>query len=142
MLTIALISQKGGVGKTTLAIHLATAFEAKGHQTLLVDLDPQTSAAEWKDARQAERPYVMAVPPSRLAKTLEAAQENQADRSVRAGDQNVDHHVIDPAHVRDGSIRQSQRVIERAGAVHGDETRAEDREPHDLTDAPVLHGDR
>ena len=79
MLTIALISQKGGVGKTTLAIHLATAFEAKGHQTLLVDLDPQTSAAEWKDARQAERPYVMAVPPSRLAKTLEAARENGAE---------------------------------------------------------------
>lgn len=79
MLTIALISQKGGVGKTTLAIHLATAFEAHGRQTLLVDLDPQTSAAEWKDARQAERPYVMAVPPSRLGKTLEAAREHQAE---------------------------------------------------------------
>lgn len=79
MLTIALISQKGGVGKTTLAIHLATAFEAHGRQTLLVDLDPQTSAAEWKDARQAERPYVMAVPPSRLGKTLETAREHQAE---------------------------------------------------------------
>jgi chromosome partitioning protein len=78
MFTIALISQKGGVGKTTVAIHLATAFEAAGRQTLLVDLDPQTSAAEWKDARHADRPYVMAVPPSRLAKTLEAARENQA----------------------------------------------------------------
>jgi chromosome partitioning protein len=79
MLTIALISQKGGVGKTTLAIHLATAFEVQGRQTLLVDLDPQTSAAEWKDARQAERPYVMAVPPSRLSKTLETAREHQAE---------------------------------------------------------------
>lgn len=79
MLAIALISQKGGVGKTTLAIHLATAFEVHGHQTLLVDLDPQTSAAEWKDARQAERPYVMAVPPSRLGKTLETAREHQAE---------------------------------------------------------------
>jgi chromosome partitioning protein len=82
MLTIALISQKGGVGKTTLAIHLATAFEAHGRQTLLVDLDPQTSAAEWKDARQAERPYVMAVPPSRLGKTLETAREHQAEVAV------------------------------------------------------------
>ncbi len=79
MFTIALISQKGGVGKTTLAIHLATAFEAHGRQTLLVDLDPQTSAAEWKDARRAERPYVMAVPPSRLGKTLETAREHQAE---------------------------------------------------------------
>ena len=82
METIALISQKGGVGKTTLAIHLATAFETAGRQTLLVDLDPQTSAAEWKDARQAERPYVMAVPPSRLGKTLEAAKEHEAELVV------------------------------------------------------------
>jgi chromosome partitioning protein len=82
MRTIALISQKGGVGKTTLAIHLATAFQAAGNQTLLVDLDPQTSAAEWKDARQAEQPYVMAVPPSRLGKTLEAATQNQAELIV------------------------------------------------------------
>jgi chromosome partitioning protein len=79
MRTIALISQKGGVGKTTLAIHLATAFEQAGRQTLLVDLDPQTSAAEWKDARQADRPYVMAVPPSRLGKTLETAREHEAE---------------------------------------------------------------
>lgn len=79
MLTIALISQKGGVGKTTLALHLATAFAASGKRTLLVDLDPQTSAAEWKDARQAEQPYVTAVPSSRLAKTLEKALENEAD---------------------------------------------------------------
>src|SRR3954452_9273107 len=79
MLTIALISQKGGVGKTTIALHLATAFAATGKRTLLVDLDPQTSAAEWKDARQAEQPYVMAVPSSRLAKTLEKARENEAD---------------------------------------------------------------
>ena len=79
MRTIAMISQKGGVGKTTLAIHLATALEAEGLQTLLVDLDPQTSAAEWKDARQAERPYVMAVPSSRLVKTLGTARENGAD---------------------------------------------------------------
>ena len=79
MLTIALISQKGGVGKTTLAIHLATAYAALSKKTLLVDLDPQTSAAEWKDARQAEHPYVMAVPSSRLEKTLETARENGAD---------------------------------------------------------------
>src|SRR3954447_17859872 len=82
MLTIALISQKGGVGKTTLAIHLATAFKADGRQTLLIDLDPQTSAAEWKDARPAERPHVMAAPASRLGKTLEVAKDNQAELVV------------------------------------------------------------
>lgn len=79
MLTIGLISQKGGVGKTTIAIHLATAFQSSGRETLVVDLDPQASAAEWKDARESERPYVIAVPSSRLKKTLDTARENEAD---------------------------------------------------------------
>jgi len=82
MLTIAFISQKGGVGKTTLAIHLATAFQAAGRETLVIDLDPQTSAAEWKDARVEERPYVMAVPSSRLKKTLETAKEHEAEVAI------------------------------------------------------------
>lgn len=74
MQTIALISQKGGVGKTTLAIHLATAFVAAGYNTLLVDLDPQASAAEWKDSRAAETPPVIAIPPARLTKIIESSQ--------------------------------------------------------------------
>jgi chromosome partitioning protein len=71
MQVIALVNQKGGVGKTTLAIHLATAFAVAGRHTLVLDLDPQASAAEWKDARAAETPPVMAVPASRLAKVFE-----------------------------------------------------------------------
>lgn len=79
MQAIALVSQKGGVGKTTLAIHLATAFAAAGYNTLLLDLDPQTSAAEWKDARAAETPPVMAVPASRLPKVIEDAEKIGTD---------------------------------------------------------------
>jgi len=101
MLTIALISQKGGVGKTTLAIHLATAFETAGRQTLLVDLDPQTSAAEWRDARQAERPYVMAVPPSRLGKTLESAREHEAEVVVLDTSPHSEGTALDAARAAD-----------------------------------------
>ena len=72
--TIALINQKGGVGKTTLAIHLATAFVTGGYNTLVLDLDPQASAAEWKDSRVSETPPVMAVPPARLPKVIETSQ--------------------------------------------------------------------
>lgn len=82
MKTIALISQKGGGGKTTIAVHLATALQALGHETLVIDLDPQASASEWKDARVAERPYVMAVPPSRLLKALETARQGGATVAV------------------------------------------------------------
>ena len=73
MHVIALIAQKGGVGKTTIAIHLATAFAAEGRATLILDLDPQASATEWKDHRATEFPAVLSIQPSRLGKVMEEA---------------------------------------------------------------------
>ncbi len=52
---IALLNQKGGVGKTTLALNLASAAHLAGKRTLLVDLDRQGSALDWYAAR-SERP--------------------------------------------------------------------------------------
>lgn len=51
MPTIALLNQKGGVGKTTLSVHLATAL-AESYKVLLVDADPQGSALDWSAQRQ------------------------------------------------------------------------------------------
>ena len=71
MKTIALINQKGGVGKTTIAIHLATSFWQNGKNALVLDLDPQASASEWHDARSIEFPAVMSIQSSRLEKVVE-----------------------------------------------------------------------
>jgi chromosome partitioning protein len=58
---------------------LATAFVAAGYNTLLLDLDPQASAAEWKDSRAADTPPVMAIPPARLFKVIENSQSIGTD---------------------------------------------------------------
>jgi chromosome partitioning protein len=53
MKIIAVISQKGGAGKTTLAVNLAVAAELQDVPTVLVDLDPQSSAKTWHDIRES-----------------------------------------------------------------------------------------
>jgi len=50
MKVLGLLSRKGGVGKTTLALHLSVLAQDGGLRVLLVDLDPQGSAAAWWQA--------------------------------------------------------------------------------------------
>jgi len=54
---IALCNQKGGAGKTTLAIHLAHAIALSKKRVLLVDSDPQGSASGWAATREETSPF-------------------------------------------------------------------------------------
>ena len=52
--TIAILHQKGGVGKTTLALNLAAEAQARGVRALVIDTDPQRTTAAWRDSRNEE----------------------------------------------------------------------------------------
>src|SRR5688500_14721445 len=82
MKTLAVISQKGGVGKTTLATALAVAAGRDGKQVAVFDLDPQASATFWYDTREAETPAVASVAPARLEHILIAARQGGCDLAV------------------------------------------------------------
>lgn len=82
MKTIAIVSRKGGAGKTTLAVHLAVAASIKGKETAIIDLDPQASAAGWGDSRAASTPAVVSAQAARLSKVLETAIALGADLAI------------------------------------------------------------
>lgn len=78
MATVAIISQKGGAGKTTLALHLATVAQDAGLVSLIVDTDPQATASQWASWRNDEPPEVIDSPPPRLAAKVAQAQKQGA----------------------------------------------------------------
>ena len=78
MLAVAVLAQKGGVGKTTVALGLAVEGERRGLPAVVLDLDPQGSAAKWGDTREESSPVVTAAQASRLQKVLLAAAQGGA----------------------------------------------------------------
>jgi chromosome partitioning protein len=77
-MTIAIVAQKGGAGKTTLAINLAAAAEQAGHVALIIDTDPQASACEWASWRKGGPPEVIDSAPPRLAAKIAQAHSQGA----------------------------------------------------------------
>lgn len=82
MYTLTLIAQKGGTGKTTLAINLSVAAGMAGWRAAILDLDPQASAAGWSDHRERDEPAVVSVPAARLEAALGTARRHGADLAL------------------------------------------------------------
>lgn len=76
MSIVAVVSQKGGSGKTTLALHLGACAAYAKIGACVIDTDPQATAAAWGDWRGDFLPEVLTSPPARLGRTIQKAQKD------------------------------------------------------------------
>jgi chromosome partitioning protein len=101
MQTIAILSQKGGAGKTTLAVNLA-AEAARSRVSLIIDTDPQATASRWGQWRGGGDPEVVDCgAPTLLAVKL-----------AKAGELGADLAVIDTPPHADAMARQAARLAD------------------------------
>lgn len=99
--TIAIISQKGGSGKTTTALNLAVAAQLAGKSVLLVDLDPQASATAWSRVRADKTLLVQPTHPAGLL-----------DLQRVSNEQRVDWLIIDTAAQTDSNAAEAVEVAD------------------------------
>ena len=101
MKTIAVISQKGGAGKTTLALHLAVAAMFDNKTSVIADLDEQASATMWHKARSNSPPHVQPTHSAALATFLPEAERQGVDLVVLDTAPQSDKPAINAAEVAD-----------------------------------------
>lgn len=68
---ISLVNQKGGTGKTTIALNLAYCIAEKGYKTLLIDADPQGSSLQWQAISNNKAFTVVRHPKANFHKNLQ-----------------------------------------------------------------------
>jgi len=85
---IALVSQKGGSGKTTVAMQLAAGLALRGYDVAVADLDPQESASRWVESAAAGTPF-----PVQLIRLL--GDTDKMERALRPVARHADFVVLD-----------------------------------------------
>ena len=107
---IAVVNQKGGPGKTTIAMHLAGTLARRGSKVLVVDADPQGTATRWAASASDEAPF-----PASIAGLADA--DEKLHREVRKFVFDYDFIVIDCPPSADSPVSQSALLIADLGLV-------------------------
>jgi chromosome partitioning protein len=102
MRTLAVVMQKGGSGKTTLAANLAVVAALAGHPTVLLDADPQASAARLLGER--ESPVVQDCGYGALERAVRAAERNGAEVCVIDTPPQIEQALLAAARLADITI--------------------------------------
>lgn len=79
MYIISVVAEKGGVGKTTIALELSVLAVSDGYKVCVIDVDPQATASQWDDRRDAEFPWVISTHAVRIPTAVEQAKQASID---------------------------------------------------------------
>ncbi|HEX3000739.1 MAG TPA: AAA family ATPase [Armatimonadota bacterium] len=82
MKTVALVTEKGGAGKSTIAVNLAVAAHRQGKAVAVIDIDPQGSAVLWSKCRKDDGMAVLSARANDLPRLLAEARKQGADLVV------------------------------------------------------------
>lgn len=119
MKVLGLLSRKGGVGKTSLAIHLSVLAQEGGRRVLLIDLDPQGSAAAWWQARENNAPQLEATTPGELENLIKAARHNGIDLVIIDTRPSVEADAVQVAALSDYLLIPTRPAIMDLRAILG-----------------------
>ena len=122
------LSQKGGAGKTTVALHLAVAALQDGKSVIVVDVDPQQSAVKWANIREIDSPKVLAAITPDLPRVLADAARRGVDLAVIDTSPRADRDCIEicrradfvivpvrPSVMDIPAVAETMQLIENAG---------------------------
>ena len=82
MQTLVIAGQKGGSGKTTLAVHLAVEAQRQGNKVALIDSDPQGSTSSWAEVRKSDDLAVAKLSPAQVQSALGLAAADGFDLAI------------------------------------------------------------
>ena len=129
MQTVTLLAQKGGTGKTSIALALAVCAADAGQIAVILDVDPQATACNWHHRRRhADAPVVSRVQPTRLRHTCATAAAQGVDLAVIDTPARTEAAALEAARVADlviipcrpqiydvETIPATQQLLARAG---------------------------
>jgi len=128
MKVISIQSQKGGAGKTTLTVHLASAAVVRGLSVRVLDADEQKSALLWASMRTSKTPQVIYVEPTKVRAGIERARADGVDLVIIDSPPNAGPDAVDIAAQADlvlipcrpglFDVSAARRTIEIANAAH------------------------